>query len=41
MFGTALSGISPQKNSNTYQPNGASTGAYDNTRLNVTYPQLR
>ena len=38
MLGTALSGMSPKQNSNTYQPTGASTGAYDNTRLNVTYP---
>ena len=40
MFGTALGGMSAKQSSNTYQPNGASTGAYDNTRLNATYPSL-
>jgi len=40
-LGMAMLGMGSQNQQNTYQPNGASTGAYDNTRLNATYPSLR
>lgn len=36
MLGAGLGNMGSKPN--TYQPTGASTGAYDNTRLNVMYP---